>query len=117
MFAPTIDYDAPGVVDSPGDIARYEAMLDDARAEFDHRRREALIDAEGIADWLLDQCVDEKPYRYSADEWLHECQLRNGSPEGISTACLLALALGLAESQKARIAAIDELARRAGVPQ
>lgn len=80
-------------------------------------RERALCDVDTIADRLLGECIGRTAYRhkgYTYDARALEIDYLHA--QHIATPELLALALGLAVNQQARIAAMDELARRAGVP-
>ena len=89
----------------------YAAAVD----EHDARIR-ALCQTDAIADWLSQECCTDLPYdggrssqhyhdeRALGRDYLHSLTL--------STPELLALAMGVAVNSQARLAALDELARR-----
>ena len=88
--------------------------LSDADIQAAHER--ALCDVDGLADWLLVECMSQLAYdggrssRHYADE--RALALDYSKAESLSTPELLALAMGLASNPRARIAAMDELRAR-----
>lgn len=83
------------------------------------KRHLFLLDSKLISDELWEECSGEAPYKgaYASPEIGDADRLKRGDATGINSARLLSLAFGLAESPRARLAAIDELARRIGIPQ
>ena len=88
--------------------------LSDADIQAAHER--ALCDVDSMADWLMGECMSETAYdggrssRHYADEWALFIDYSRATD--MSTPNLLALAMGLASNQHARIAAMDELSAR-----
>lgn len=83
------------------------------------KRAQLLRDSKFIADDLWEACHGEESYKgaYASPEVGDADRLKRGDATGINSARLLSLAFGLTDSPKARLAAIDELARRIGIPQ
>ena len=85
-------------------------------ADIQAARERALCDVDSLADWLMGECMSQTAYdggrssRHYADE--RALALDFGKAESLSTPDLLALAMGLASNQHARIAAMDELRAR-----
>ena len=82
------------------------------------KRSQLLRDSKFIADDLWEACHGEESYKgaYASPEIGDAERLKRGDATGINSARLLSLAFGLTDSPKARLAAIDELARRIGIP-
>ena len=82
-------------------------------------RERALCDVDSMADWLMGECMNQAAYdggrssKHYADE--RALVLDYSTAQSLSTPDLLALAMGLASNPRARLAAMDELAKRAGV--
>lgn len=91
----------------------------EARQQDEAARERALCDVDSYADWLMGECMSQTAYdggrssKHYADE--RALAIDYSKAEGLSTPDLLALAMGLASNPRARIAAMDELAKRAGV--
>lgn len=83
------------------------------------KRHLFLQDSKLISDELWEECSGEAPYKgaYASPEIWDADRLERGDATGINSARLLSLAFGLTDSPKARLAAVDELARRIGIPQ
>ena len=83
--------------------------LSDADIQAAHER--ALCDVDGLADWLLGECMGQTAYDGSSKHYADEraLALDYSKAESLSTPDLLALAMGLASNPRARIAAMDEL--------
>ena len=88
--------------------------LSDADSQF--ARDRALCDVDSFADWLMSECMNQTAYdggrssRHYIDEWALFIDYSRATD--MSTPDLLALAMGLASNQHARIAAMDELRAR-----
>ena len=85
----------------------------EARQQDETARERALCDVDGMADWLMGECMGQTAYdggrssKHYADEQM--LILDYSKAESLSTPDLLALAMGLASNPRARIAAMDEL--------
>ena len=86
--------------------------LSDADIQAAHER--ALCDVDGLADWLLGECMGQTAYDGSSKHYADERALISDYSRAtdMSTPDLLALAMGLATCPRARIAAMDELRAR-----
>ena len=86
--------------------------LSDADSQF--ARERALCDVDGLADWLLGECMSQTAYDGSSRHYADERALGidYSKAEDLGTPELLALAMGLATCPRARIAAMDELGAR-----
>ena len=87
-------------------------------AEFEAERERSLCDVDTLVDWLASECMGARAYEHRShyrDETLLARDYANAA--ALNTPELLALAMGLAVKPAARIAAMDELAKRAGVPE
>ena len=86
--------------------------LSDADIQAAHER--ALCDVDGLADWLLGECMGQTAYDGSSKHYADEraLALDYSKAANMSTPDLLALAMGLATCPRARIAAMDELGAR-----
>ena len=90
--------------------------------EFEAEREQALCDVNTLVDWLASECMGKVAFdggaqsRYTqvvnAERKLRTDYLNAGA---MATPDLLALAMGLTSNDQARIAAMNELAERAGV--
>ena len=91
----------------------------EVRQQDETARKRALCDVDSMADWLMGECMNQTAYdgvrssKHYADE--RALILDYSKAESLSTPELLALAMGLASNPQVRIAAMDELAKRAGV--
>ena len=85
-------------------------------ADIQAARERALCDVDSLADWLMGECMSQTAYdggrssRHYIDEWALFIDYSRATD--MSTPDLLALAMGLASNQHARIAAMDELRAR-----
>ena len=85
-------------------------------ADIQAARERALCDVDSFADWLMGECMNQTAYdggrssRHYTDEWALFIDYSRATD--MSTPDLLALAMGLASNQHARIAAMDELSAR-----
>lgn len=99
----------------------YERLLDsEAAADQNDLRFKQLCDADTLADALYGECMGKTAYAgpLNGAKPLHDeraLRLDYAAAGAMQTPELLAQALGLATDPKARIAAMDELARRLGV--
>lgn len=99
----------------------YERLLDsEAAADQNDLRFKQLCDADTLADALYGECMGQTAYAgpLNGAKYLHDeraLRLDYAAAGAMPTPELLAQALGLATDPKARIAAMDELARRLGV--
>lgn len=88
-------------------------------AQDEEIRRRALCDVDGLADWLCGECMGKSAYsegRSSQDIYDERALcIAPVNAQHLSAPELLALAMGLASDPRARIAAMNELAKRAGV--
>ena len=87
-------------------------------ADFEAKRERSLCDVDTLVDWLAGECMGARAYEHRShyrDETLLARDYANAA--ALNTPELLALAMGLAVNPAARIAAMDELAKRAGVPE
>ena len=77
-------------------------------------RERALCDVDNLADWLMGECMGQTAYDGSSKHYADERALfiDYSRATDMSTPDLLALAMGLASNQHARIAAMDELRAR-----
>lgn len=88
----------------------------EARQQDETARERALCDVDSYADWLMGECMGQTAYdggrssKHYADE--RALVLDYSRATDMSTPDLLALAMGLASKQHARIAAMDELRGR-----
>ena len=89
----------------------------EARQQDETARERALCDVDSYADWLMGECMGQTAYDGSSKHYADEraLVLDYSKAQSLSTPDLLALAMGLASNPRARIAALDELAKRAGV--
>jgi len=97
-------------------LARHEAGFMTA-AEIEHERNAALCDAETFADWLCSECIGQQAYDggrrdYDAHHDADALKIDYDNARIMGAPELLALALGMTPNPEARIAAMDELARR-----
>ena len=100
----------------------YYTRETDLIAAHEEARERALCDVDSIVDWLASECMGKVAFdggaqsRYTqvvnAERKLRTAYLNAGA---MTTPDLLALALGLTSNDQARIAAMNELAERAGV--
>ena len=85
-------------------------------ADIQAAQERALCDVDSFADWLMGECMGQTAYdggrssRHYIDEWALFIDYSRATD--MSTPNLLALAMGLASNQHARIAAMDELSAR-----
>ena len=85
-------------------------------ADIQAARERALCDVDSFADWLMGECMSETAYdggrssKHYTDEWALFIDYSRATD--MRTPDLLALAMGLASNQHARIAAMDELRAR-----
>ena len=85
-------------------------------ADIQSARERALCDVDSFADWLMGECMGQTAYdggrssKHYIDEWALFIDYSRATD--MSTPDLLALAMGLASNQHARIAAMDELRAR-----
>ena len=86
----------------------------EAREQNETARERALCDVDSFADWLMGECMSQTAYdgssKHYTDEWALFIDYSRATD--MSTPDLLALAMGLASNQHARIAAMDELSAR-----
>lgn len=98
-----------------------ELWGDGSPESYELARDNACRQTDTIADWLSEQCCTDLPYTgYNATKHLHDAEALckdKIEASSLSTPELLALAIGLTPYPKARLLAMDELARRVGVPQ
>ena len=104
------------------DAAAHQA-LNFTEADPAEEREKALCDVDSITDWLCGECSHHTAFSggsFSRDVQIHNAlrliktdYLNAGS---FAICDLLALALGLTSNSEVRIAAMNEIARRCGVP-
>lgn len=99
----------------------YERLLEsEAAADQNELRHRQLCDVDSLSQALYDHCFGKRAYdgHFDASKHFYDeraLRLDYAAAGAMPTPDLLALALGLASDPKARIAAMDELARRLGV--
>ena len=86
----------------------------EARQQDETAQERALCDVDSFADWLMGECMSQTAYDGSSRHYADERALviDYSRATDMSTPNLLALAMGLASNQHARIAAMDELRAR-----
>jgi len=101
------------------EFAEYDIAVSEREYEQEAERERALCDVDSAANWLNGECMDEQTYAVgpsaaycaaAADAAALAEDYDNA--KSISTPKLFALALGMTECPKARLAALDELRDR-----
>ena len=95
-------------------LPTYLSDADIQAADIQAAHERALCDVDGLADWLLGECMGQTAYDGSSKHYADEraLALDYSKAANMSTPDLLALAMGLATCPRARIAAMDELGAR-----